>query len=207
MNKQIFLVGLLSLGAVLFSVSCASQPEVPLGQRLIVAIPDLEGVPEAAIGSWVETLVTALVETRRFRVIERSRLDALLDENELSMSALADPGANSKVLGLIGADAVLLVRVGEIHEYSGLTSSQVTGWWSDVSLGVEVPISARLVSTGSGEILVAATSSGRAESGTFSGALGISTVDKTRNALVADALNSALTSVAYQLGRQAPVKP
>jgi len=86
-------------------------------QRLIVAIPDLEGAPDSGSGAWEETLVTTLIETRRFRVIERSRLDTLLDENELSMSALADPGANPKVLGLIGADAVLLVRVGETREY------------------------------------------------------------------------------------------
>ena len=207
MKKYASLIGLLAIGAALLSTSCASQPEVPMEQRLIVAIPDLEGAPEAGNGSWEETLVTALLGTRRFRVIERSRLDTLLDENELSMSALADPGANPKILGLIGADAVLLVRVGETREYSGLTHDQVTGWWSDVSLGVEVPVSARLVSTATGEVLVAASASGQAESGTFSGALGTSVVDKPRNALVADALNDALTSLAYQLGRQTPVKP
>lgn len=207
MRKHLSIPGLLALGAVLFAASCASQPEVPMEQRLIVAIPDLEGALDAGNGSWEETLVTALMETRRFRVIERSRLDALLEENELSMSALADPGSNPKVLGLIGADAVLLVRVGETREYSGLVNDQVTGWWSDVRLGVEVAISARLVSTASGEILVAASSSGQAESGTFSGALGISTVDKPGNVLVAEALNHALTNLAYQLGRQAPAKP
>ena len=70
-----------------------------------------------------------------------------------------------------------------------------------------MPVSARLVSTATGEVLVAASASGQAESGTFSGALGTSVVDKPRNALVADALNDALTSLAYQLGRQTPVKP
>jgi curli biogenesis system outer membrane secretion channel CsgG len=171
-----------------------------------VAIPDLEGAPDAGNGSWEETLVTALLETRRFRIIERSRLDALLDENELAMSTLAAPGANPEAFGLLGADAVLLVRVGEIREYAGLVNDQITGWWSDVKLGVEVQVSARLVSTATGEILLAASSAGQSESGTFSGALGISTVDKPRNTLIADALKSALTSLAYQLGRQAPVK-
>jgi curli biogenesis system outer membrane secretion channel CsgG len=208
--KISLLVGLVAL----LTASCTTQsrfsigfpPEVPIEQRLIVAVPDLEGTPDAGNTSWEDALVTALIQTRRFRIIERSRLDALLDEHELSMSSLANPGAASRVFGLLGADAVLLVRVGEIREYSGLINNQITGWWSDVSLGVEVSVSARLVSTTSGEILVAASSSGQAESGTFSGALGISTVDKPRNTLIADALKSALTSLAYQLGRQAPVK-
>jgi len=72
---------------------------------------------------------------------------------------------------------------------------------------VEVSVSARLVSTATGEVLVAASSLGTAESGTFSGALGMSVVDKARDALVADALDSALVNLAFQLGKQAPVKP
>jgi curli biogenesis system outer membrane secretion channel CsgG len=96
--------------------------------------------------------------------------------------------------------------VGETREYSGLINDRITGWWSDVKPGVEIQVSARLVSTATGEILLAASSTGNAESGTFSGALGISTVDKPRSALVAEALDSTLTILAYQLGRQAPVK-
>lgn len=188
-------------------MSCASAPpDIPPEQRLIVAVAPLAAAPQSPVRPWEDELTADLVKTNRVRVIERARLEAILDENQLAMSALGDPAANTKALSVIGADAVLITTVAGVREYSGKTTDEVTGWWSDVSLGIEVKASGRLVSTTTGEVLVAADSTGKAEAGTFYGAMGESTVDKSRDDLVGDAVSDALAALVRQIAKVVPAK-
>jgi curli biogenesis system outer membrane secretion channel CsgG len=204
-NRSVFL----AIAAVLVAVglaSCASTAkEIPLEKRLVVAVAGVEGAPVAS-SSWDEALVGELLKAKRLRVMERSRLDALLKENELSLSALSDSAGRKKMFSVIGADGILLVSVTEIREYAGKESSDITGWWSDVSLGIEAKVSARLASVSSGEILAASNASGKAEAGKFNGAMGLYTVNKSRDELVVEAVSKALQSVARSIARSAPAR-
>ncbi len=189
--------------------SCAGTPtpaELPPESRLVVAVAALENSPAQDSSSWEEELVTGLLESKRVRVIERARLDALLSENELTMSALGDVSAGPVFLQAIGADAVLFTKVTEIREYSGKTTDAVTGWWDDVSLGIEAKLSARLASATTGEILAAASSSAQAASGTFFGAMGESKIDKDREVLVGEAISEAVAILALEIARKVPEK-
>lgn len=207
MKHRSALVALAAVAAAFVLASCASMAKgIPFESRLIVAVAGVEGAPPSA-GSLDQALAAELVRTQRVRVMERSRLDALLEENALSLSALSDSAARPKMFSIIGADGILFVNVAETREYSGKTTDSVTGWWSDVSLGIEAKVAARLVSVSTGEILAAANASSRAEAGQFKGSMGLSTVVKSREELVAEAVSTAVTSVARSIARSAPAKP
>jgi curli biogenesis system outer membrane secretion channel CsgG len=195
-----------ALLVVLALASCASTPDIPEEKRLMVAVAAVENAPAGSTTSWDDELIARLVKTRRFRVMERAKLEALLQENQLTLSDLGDTTAKPKALAAIGADAVLLAKVTQVREYSGKTTDATTGWWSDVSLGIEVRVTGRLVSVTTSEILAASEGMGTAEAGKFSGAMGESTVDKPREALVAEAASWAFEALARQLARSAPAR-
>jgi curli biogenesis system outer membrane secretion channel CsgG len=125
---------------------------------------------------------------------------------ELSLSGLGDPQARPKMLSVTGADAILFVKVTDLRDYSGRWDDATTGWWGDVSLGIEAKVAARLVSVSSGEVLAASAASGKAEAGTFSGAMGESRVDKGREELTAEAIEASLQALSDKLSRSAPTK-
>ena len=62
----------------------------------------------------VNAIISVLYQCPGVRVIERGRLDAIMDEHDLKLSGLADPTAASKLGKLAGADAVFL---GEVTQY------------------------------------------------------------------------------------------
>jgi len=194
-----------ALAALVLSSCAGMAKEIPYESRLIVAVAGVESALPSS-GSWDDALVAELLKTKRLRVIERSRLDALLKENELSLSELSDAAARPKMLSVLGADGILFVNVTDIREYSGKTTDAVTGWWSDVSLGIEAKVAARLVSVSTGEVLAASAASGKAEAGKFSGAMGIETVDKGKDELTAEAVSKAIVSLARAIARAVPEK-
>ncbi len=197
---------LAALLVTIIAVACESAPKaLPPESRLVVAVAGIENAPASA-KSWDETLVSGLLKTLRFRVIERAKLDALLAENELSLSSLGDATAAPKMLSVTGADAILFAKVTDIREYSGRWDDAVTGWWGDVSLGIEAKVAARLVSVANGEVLAATEVSGKAEAGNFSGAMGPSVVDKSREDLTSEAIAASLEVLAQKIARDAPMK-
>jgi len=72
---------------------------------------------KAAPGTELETatltqkFVTALVKTRKFDVVERARLDRLMDEMELSEVGLQDPARAVQAGKVLGADYMLMGEI------------------------------------------------------------------------------------------------
>jgi curli biogenesis system outer membrane secretion channel CsgG len=206
MRKQLLLALQIAMAGTL--LSCASAPqELPVENRLILAVASVEGAPAAGAQAGEDILIAALAKSGRLRVMERSRLDALLKENELALSDLASPGRADAALAVLGVDAVLLSSVTGISEYSGFTKDAITGWWDDVSLGIEVSVAGRIASIKSSEILATASASAKAAAGTFFGAMGQSTVTASREDLQAQALSEALKILADRIARGSPQRP
>ena len=206
MKRRFMRTVIAALLVTLIVVACESAPKaLPPESRLVVAVAGIENAPASA-KSWDESLVSELLKTKRFRVIERAKLDALLAENELSLSSLGDATAAPKMLSVTGADAILFAKVTDIREYSGRWDDAVTGWWGDVSLGIEAKVAARLVSVANGEVLAATEVSGKAEAGTFSGAMGPSVVDKSREDLTSEAIAASLEVLAQKMAKSAPMR-
>jgi len=206
MRKIMWLTLLFAMAGIL--LSCASAPqELPVENRLILAVASVEGAPLAGAQAWEDVLIARLGKSSRLRVMERSRLDALLKENELALSDLANPARANAALEVLGVDAVLLSSVTGMREYSGFTKDAITGWWDDVSLGIEVSVTGRIASIKSSEILLTASASAKAAAGTFFGAMGQSTVTASREDLKAKALSDALMILADRIARDSPPRP
>ena len=112
-----------------------------------------------------DLLVMELVNGRQLRVIERSRLDAILTEQDISNSDRADPSAATvaKIGSLLG---VRYLIVGSVTQFSfeqhGVGFG--AGGWTRFIGGVNivtskahVGLTARMIDTSTGEIIAAAT--------------------------------------------------
>ncbi len=99
-----------------------------------------------------DVFVTDLLNTGKFTVIEREKLDAVLQEQDLGASGAVTPQTAAKIGKLLGVD---LIMTGSVSQFS---ISKAGGGLRGVRLGVttgKVVMQARLVNTSTGEIVVA----------------------------------------------------
>jgi TolB-like protein len=103
----------------------------------VVEFTDLQGNTTDFGRFLAEELVTRLMETEKFRVIERQLLNKIIAEQKLSLTGVVDP-ASAKQLGkILGVDAIV--------------SGTVT------NLSQSLKVNARLISTETGEIFAVAS--------------------------------------------------
>ncbi|HLA41361.1 MAG TPA: CsgG/HfaB family protein, partial [Candidatus Glassbacteria bacterium] len=126
----------------------AEQIEAGIPARMSIAVLAFEGLggdrPDFARYT-AEALSTTLARRGRFRVVERRRLDLILEELKLNASGLVDPEARKRFGWVLGVQAVLL------GSYQTFPAS--------------VRLNARLVATEAGETL----SAGQITAGKYSG--------------------------------------
>ena len=78
-------------------------------------------------------LTTALVKTRKFKVIERDRMAEILKEQGLSLGGVANGGFECDGLNLAGVDFIV---TGAITEYGETSKSmKIKGFSSDKTIG------------------------------------------------------------------------
>lgn len=121
------------------------------------------------IGSGIaDMLVTALVESKKFIVIERSELDKIMAEQGLGMSGAVTSQSAAKVGKLLGVE---LIITGSVSEF-GTKKNKIGGALSAFS-GFNVGVSSetarsvvdiRLVNTSTGEIITASSAVGEESS-------------------------------------------
>ena len=99
----------LPLGALTYDPNAVTQ----VGSRLSVAVLTFASNEKAEnlAESVTEKLVTQLVNLRRFRVIERSALDKIMEEQKLGITGFVDDETAVKVGKLAGADLIILGRI------------------------------------------------------------------------------------------------
>jgi TolB-like protein len=103
----------------------------------VVEFTDLQGSTTDFGRFLAEELVTRLMETEKFRVIERQLLNKIIGEQKLSLTGVIDP-ASAKQLGkILGVDAIV--------------SGTIT------NLSQSLKVNARLISTETGEIFAVAS--------------------------------------------------
>ncbi len=103
-----------------------------------------------------DMLVTALVKSGKYTVIERQNLDKILAEQKLGASGLVTPQTAAQIGKLLGVD---LAIVGTVTEF-GYSKSNVGGRIKGIGLGVKsqkavVAVDVRFINTTTGEILKA----------------------------------------------------
>jgi curli biogenesis system outer membrane secretion channel CsgG len=111
-----------------------------------------------------DMLVTALVESKKFMVIERSELEQVLNEQGLGQSGLVTPQSAAKVGQLLGAEMLVTGSVTEFGEKESKVGGGL-GRLGGLNVGVSkkmarVAVDIRLVNVNTGEIIAAKSASG-----------------------------------------------
>ncbi len=122
-------VSKLPLGALTYDPSKVTQ----VGSRLSVAVLPFGSNEEAKdlTDSVTEKLIIQLVNLRRFRVIERSALDKIMEEQKLGLSGFVDEETAIKVGKLAGADMIIL---GNINMQIGFVKVSARGIDTETSV-------------------------------------------------------------------------
>ena len=176
---------------VLGSVGCASlQPTATVdnnagtaapipysGPKARIAVADFEVKAAKAtfeIGSGLrEMLVTALINSNRFSVLERQALNAVMQEQELSVSGAAQPGSGPQRGKIKTADLVVTAAVTEFEPNAsggsagigggGGVGSGILGGILGASLNkAHMALDIRIVDTSTSEVLAATRVQGTA---------------------------------------------
>jgi len=122
-------VSKLPVGALTYDPSKVTQ----VGSRLSVAVLPF-GSNEEAVDlrdSVTEKLIIQLVNLRRFRVIERSALDKIMEEQKLGLTGFVDEETAVKVGKLAGADVIIL---GNINMQVGFVKVSARGIDTETSV-------------------------------------------------------------------------
>jgi curli biogenesis system outer membrane secretion channel CsgG len=129
---------------------------------------------ESNFGAGIADLILGQVlEAGQFRLLERSRLDALMAEQDLSASSRADASQTDQVetAKLLGAQYALvgaITSLGSQEESRGISGGRLTRGFGGVgqrSRNTVVELTARVVDTSTGEVLVSATVQGVSDQG------------------------------------------
>lgn len=98
---------------LLVPAAAMAQQKVTVAVAPFTFHKDFRATPGAALetGALTNKFVTALVGTRKFDVVERERLEKLLDEMQLSQTGLMDPASAVKAGKGVGADFMLMGEV------------------------------------------------------------------------------------------------
>jgi curli biogenesis system outer membrane secretion channel CsgG len=154
-------------------------------KRRVAVMPFEYGAVTSEVGTLdvgkgiTSLLVTRLVNDGTYSVVERQMLDAILKEQNLSVSDRADPSTAAKIGKLLGVDAIL---VGTVTQFGfenknvnvGAAASAAAsyipymGGFGFGGLGVKkgkvkVAVDARLVDINTGEIIAVANGSGESK--------------------------------------------
>lgn len=108
-----------------------------------------------------DIFVNRLVDSQKYRVIERSRLDAVLAEQNLGATGRIDPSTAAQIGRLLGVEVVLIGSVTQFDIQKqgssfGLFGVNVGGQTTEALVGLNV----RAINTTTGEIIMGAEGSG-----------------------------------------------
>ncbi|HNW43777.1 MAG TPA: CsgG/HfaB family protein [Elusimicrobiales bacterium] len=190
------------------------------GGKKIICVIDLED-KSGNHGGWenvgtgvAEMLVTALAETKKYTLIERSKLEAVMDEQKLGASGAVTAQTAAKIGRLLGAQYII---TGSITEF-GIKNSKigVGGLEKVLPFGggakmsktkARTVIDVRAIDATTAQIAAAAKGEGEKSSAEFSGDLSIAPdfdfgkegFDET---ILGKAARKAVDEVAKELGKK-----
>jgi curli biogenesis system outer membrane secretion channel CsgG len=178
MNRSFGVI--LATGIALAGLAGSAQAQTEKSKRPAVAVMDFDyGTVnyhwwgEYNIGKGMaDQVVDALLEDGTFRVIERKKLDTILAEQDFSASDRADPSA-AKLSKLGKVLGVKYIIAGSITKFGGEEKSYGGGGLLKGKLGglglkkakTEVTLTARMIDTTTGEILLSAKGEGLSTKG------------------------------------------
>ncbi|MDX2193132.1 MAG: CsgG/HfaB family protein [Gemmatimonadales bacterium] len=175
--------------------------------KLTLAVADVGGKEELEFKAGVnvtELLGNAVAATGKFLVVERARLDEVLEEQKLQLTGVTDETKAVQLGNLLGSDAMLFTTVARADDRKGDVIRNPSGAY--LVTKVEVVLDARLVNAETGEVMTSASERASRE--------GRSTVDAANKpvgrsldltGLYADATREAAQRLAARVAAQYPL--
>ena len=153
----LFILGLAMYAGCASGPSLRSVEPIDFNKRMLVAVGDMQNQTgnqdyDPLMGDFTGGFTAELHETGCFRVIERQKLQAIMEEMKLGMAGLTDPAKTREAGKMAGAEAILFVNLASV-KYSSKKNS--TFFAQDVKEKIETIMDARLVAVETGEILAA----------------------------------------------------
>jgi len=191
----------LSLLALVFLAGCTAPVKIAppsVGPRLRVAVIEFEN--KTTYGQRLGTaaadiLVTELGKTDRFILIERAKLDKLLNEQKLGQTGVVDPNTAARMGMVLGAAAIVTGAVSEFGTQQKGTDYLITESKKQVARAV---VDVRVINTETSQILYAESGTGEtsSSSGTF---LGMGSSASYNESMEGEALRAAIQKFAGNL--------
>jgi len=166
----------LTAAACVLALAGGAAAQTPKAKRPLVAVTDFDfGTVgyhwwgDADIGKGMaDQVMDSLLEDGSFRVVERKKLDTILAEQDFAHSDRADPGA-AKLSKLGKVLGVRYVITGSITKFGGEQNDK-GGSLKGIHVGLgknktEVTVTARLVDTSTGEVILSAKGEGVSKKG------------------------------------------
>jgi len=161
-----------------FNFQVMSQDLSALKKRVaVINFEDRSGYGHNIGQGVADMLVTSLVESDKFSVIERAELDEILKEQGLGQTGLVTPQSAAKVGQLLGVQRII---TGSITEF-GSKQNKVGGGIGGFNLGVStttarVAVDIRIINVNTGEIVMAKSAEGE-DSSTGLDNVGVQDID------------------------------
>lgn len=154
------LTALLLLGASLAAPVAAQAP--PPGKTRIAVMDFLDQTnhPQWAVGRGMRVeFETRLVQTGQFEVIERDRLEQIMQEQGFGATGLVDPSSAAQIGKLLGVQAMILGSVTKFDIHSSRVTVPFLGTVASSEAIVEIHM--RVVDTNTGSIKLAEMAEGK----------------------------------------------
>lgn len=157
-----FLAELVFFLSIALCFQAMSQDLAALKKRVaVINFEDRSGYGHNIGQGVADMLVTSLVESEKFIVIERAELDQILKEQGLGQTGLVTPQSAAKVGQLLGVQRII---TGSITEF-GSKQNKVGGGFGGFNLGVStttarVVVDIRIINVNTGEIVTAKSAEG-----------------------------------------------
>ncbi len=145
------------------------EDEGPAGLKKMIAVVDFEDKTDHSRWHWTgpdpgqgmsDMLVTALVQSGKFRVMEREQLQKVIKEQDLGQSGRVTEQTAPALGKLLGVSAIVYGSVSEFGYMSSSTGGGIAGIGGGVSKTTgRVSIDVRMIDTTTGEVILADTAS------------------------------------------------
>ncbi len=182
---------------------CASSPAVgktpsPLlthGPKKRVAVVDFVnksdfGAERLGKGA-ADILTTELVKSDRFIVVERAKMEKLLDEQGLAFSGVVDEATAAKTGRILGLNAII---TGAISQFGTKIEGQNLGLYRSKKQSAECVVDVRVIDVSTGQILLAESGMGKVDVGSEQ-FLGLGSQKGFDETLPGKALRAAITEL------------
>lgn len=184
-----------------------NNPEGMVGLKRRIGVVDFENKTTYGANrlgtSASDILITELVKSGKFIVVERDKMNRLMEEQKLGLSGAIDPGTAAKMGKILGLNAIVTGSISQFGEETEGSEYLLTQSKSQI---VKCAVDIRVVDVETGQILYADSGTGVAKKHS-GGVLGLGTRAGYDETLEGDALRAAIAKFVDNIVTEVQKKP